>query len=57
MCNAKRQPQAGETDRQVDQKDRTPAEERDQRAANQGTRSQREARARGPDGNRAALSS
>ena len=46
------QPQPGETDRQVDQKDRAPADQRDQRAADQRSRGQREARAGRPDADR-----
>ncbi|MET4035390.1 hypothetical protein ABMB68_006882 [Bradyrhizobium sp. RT4a] len=48
------QPQAGKTDRQVDQEDRAPADQRDQCAADEGTGSERQARSGGPDRHGAA---
>jgi hypothetical protein len=48
------QPQSGEPDRQIDQEDRAPSGQRDQRTAEEGARGQRQARACRPHRNRAA---
>src|SRR5689334_7167309 len=50
------QPQSDQADRQVDEEDRAPAHQRNQSAADKGTCGQSEARARGPNADRAAAS-
>jgi len=51
---ARGQPQAGEPNRQIDEEDEAPADQRDQAAADEGTSGQRQTCARRPDADGAA---